>query len=88
MVTIDLAPEVEARLKREAAVRGITLSKLISQLIENALRSPSDPPPSTGDYLLQIADEARAYVPDAELRKLPPDWAKNKNKFRLQSGSI
>jgi hypothetical protein len=88
MVTIDLPREVEAQLENRAAERGITVPELVRELVEQSIASPNGAAHSTGDYLLRLAEDVRAGIPDVELRSLPSDWAKEKDHYRFSKARV
>ena len=42
-VTLDLRPEVEARLQAQAAARGVSLQEFLESLVESQVATPSAP---------------------------------------------
>ena len=48
-ITIDLAPELQAELARQAATHGVGIDAYAASLIENAARRPDLPAATTGE---------------------------------------
>ena len=47
-ITIDLAPELQAELARQAATHGVGIDAYVTSLIENAARLPNGPASAAG----------------------------------------
>ena len=77
---LELPPEAAARLEAEAAKRG--LSNEDYALHKLLLPEPEPPQEETaGEGILRIARETFWSLPDAELAKLPPDFAINHDHY-------
>jgi len=66
--TLNIDPSVMARLKREAARRGCTMSELVEsalRLLLQPARSPTELPPlptlGSGGHLVDVADREQLY---------------------------
>ena len=80
---LDLAPDIEAKLQQQAAQLGVTVSDLITKMVEDGVMDGEDDEETPGEYTLRLAAELRATIPDEELAKVPPDWAMNPDKYRF-----
>lgn len=72
---LELPPDVEALLTKEAEKEGLTLP-------EYALRKLMESPEvlqkeTAADSILRLTEEIFEALPDEEKRKLPPDYAIN-----------
>lgn len=70
-VTITLPEHLETKLAPQAAERGIALPDFVLDVLENL--TPSEPV----HPLLQLAEDARAGVPETEWANVPTDLAAN-----------
>jgi hypothetical protein len=50
-ITVDIAPEVQAELARQAAARGRGVEAYVASLLEEAVRLPTGPDRLSGDRL-------------------------------------
>ena len=77
-LTLELPPEVEAKLGTEAKQQGLTLAEyalqklLFSPYANNVLHEET-----AGESILRIAAETFGSLPEEERMKLPPDYATN-----------
>jgi hypothetical protein len=56
-IRINLTPELEARLEREARAQGLPPEGLAERLLEGALSGPSDPKSLTVESFHQMLDQ-------------------------------
>lgn len=78
-LTLELPPEVEARLGTEAEQQGLTLTEYaLQKLLSSPYASKNMAHEETaGESILRIAAETFGSLPEAERMKLPPDYATN-----------
>lgn len=56
-ITLNISPEVEAKLQQKAALRGITLSELLEELANDALGEEAPRPMTGADLVAQWKSE-------------------------------
>ncbi len=79
---IDLPPNIEENLELIAAQRGVNVQDVVIEALgqlrpekpEKPVRREGEP---IGEYLVRMAEELRAAIPDAEWTGQPNDHAKN-----------
>ena len=78
-LTLELPPEVEAKLGIEAEQQGLTLTEYALQklMFSPYLHENANHEETSGEFVLRIAAETFGSLPEAEHMKLPPDYATN-----------
>jgi hypothetical protein len=70
-ITVDIKPEVEAELVRQAAVRGRAIEVHAATLLEDAIHLQPDPVPArTGQSLIDACAKVRGLLTDEEVDRL------------------
>jgi hypothetical protein len=77
---IDLSPTLQEKLEAIAAQRGLDVPHLVVETLEKL-----DPPTSShrragessGEFILRLAEEMRASMPEADWMGMPSDHARN-----------
>jgi len=70
-VTIDLAPELQAELARQAATHGRAIEAYAASLLEDAVHMRSEPAPvRTGQALIDACAKVRGLLTDDEVDTL------------------
>jgi hypothetical protein len=67
-ITIDIKPEVQAELTRQAAAQGRGLEAYAAGLLEEAVRLPSGPAQAAN--LVDLCEPIRGLLGDAEIDRL------------------
>lgn len=70
-ISIELKPEVEERLEREAAARGVSVESYVERLIEQQFSMPSKTPHVGADEVDQLLDSLAEGSDDRPV--LPPE---------------
>jgi hypothetical protein len=67
-ITVDIRPEVEAELIRQAAVRGRAIEVHAATLLEDAVHLQAEPAPMrTGQSLVDACAKVRGLLTDEEI---------------------
>ena len=70
-ITVDIRPEVQAELARQAAARGRALEAHAASLLEEAAHVPTEQMPRrTGQELIDACAKVRALLTDEEVDTL------------------
>jgi len=77
-LTLDIRPEVQAELARQAAAQGRPIESVAASLLEQAVRPPAGPPPDAD--LIDIGSPVRGLLSDEEVDRL---FARNPSTGRL-----
>ncbi len=81
-ITVDIRPEVEAELARQASVRGKPLEAYAATLLEEAAHVPeprADAAPETAKNLVELFAPIRGLLTDEEVDTLfsrPPSFSR------------
>jgi hypothetical protein len=67
-ITLDIRPEVEAELARQAAAQGRALEAYAARLLEEAVHLPTDAAPDAD--LIDIGESVRGLLSDEEVDRL------------------
>jgi hypothetical protein len=71
IITVDIRPEVEAELVRQAAARGRALEVHAATLLEDAVHLQAEPAPMrTGQALIDACAKVRGLLTDDEVDAL------------------
>ena len=71
-ITVDIKPEVEAELARQAAAHGSAVEAYAASLLKEALRRPSGAPaPARGKSLREVFQAVRGLADDVDFRRNP-----------------
>ncbi len=71
-ITIDVKPEVQAELARQAASHGRPIEAYAASLLEEAVHLPAvAPQPTQGKSLREVFDAARGLAEDVEFVRNP-----------------
>jgi hypothetical protein len=68
-ITLDIRPEVQAELERQAAAEGRAIEAIAVDLLEMAVRLPESPR-RTGQDLIDVCAEVRGLLTDNEIEKI------------------
>jgi hypothetical protein len=67
-ITVDIRPEVEAELARQAAAQGRAIESVAADLLEGAVRLPEIPPTLTSaKNLMELFEPVRGLLTDEEI---------------------
>jgi len=71
-LTLEIRPEVEAELARQAAGQGRTIEAVATGLLEQAVRLPAEPPATgrSGQTLIDACAEVRGLLTDEEIDRM------------------
>lgn len=70
-ITVDIRPEVEAELIRQAAARGRAIEAHAATLLEDAIHLQAEPAPArTGQALIDACAKVRGLLTDEEVDTL------------------
>ncbi len=77
-LTLDILPEVQAKLARQAALQGGAIESVAAALLEGAVHSVSDAPPAaatqperqTGQALIDVFEDIRGLFTDDEIDRM------------------
>lgn len=70
-IIVDIRPEVEAELARQAASQGRPLEAYAASLLEDAARVPAEPlPRRTGQAVVDAFAEMRGLLSDDEIDRM------------------
>lgn len=75
-ITLDIRPEVQAELARQAAAQGRAIETVATALLEEAVQlpaaTPAKPPatPRTGQDLIDVCAEVRGLLTDDEIDRM------------------
>lgn len=71
-LTLEIRPEVEAELARQAAGQGRTIESVAAGLLEEAVRLPAEPPATGrgGQSLIDACAEVRGLLTDEEIDRM------------------
>jgi hypothetical protein len=69
-IIVDIKPEVQAELARQAAARGRAIEAHAASLLEDAVHLPSGQPPRTGQELIDACARVRGLLTDEEVDTL------------------
>jgi hypothetical protein len=75
-ITLEIRPETEAALRRQAKISGRGLEAFASGLLEDALHLPSPENPAGDESLEQVFAEVRGLLTDDEIDAL---FARNRS---------
>ena len=81
-ITLDIAPEVQAELARQAAVQGRALEAVAAALLEEAVHLPASAPRSSAAERRRAAGRKSLVEVFAPLRGLNLDFSRNKSAGR------
>ena len=80
-ITVDIRPEVEAELARQAALRGTPVATYAASLLEEAVHIPAGaPPPVSSRSLREVFETVRGLADDVDFSRQPTtdrpvDWS-------------
>jgi hypothetical protein len=66
-ITVDIKPEIEAELARQAALRGSKIEAYAASLLEEAVHLPAAPPAPPANNLVELFAPVRGLFADGEL---------------------
>jgi len=71
-LTIDIRPEVQAELARQAAAQGRAIESIAAGLLEEAVHLPAEPPATrrSGQTLIDACAEVRGLLTDEEIDRM------------------
>jgi len=70
-ITVDIRPEIQAELARQAAAHGRAIEACAATLLEDAVHFPEQPIPGrTGQDLIDASAKVRGLLTDAEVDML------------------
>lgn len=71
-LTLEIRPEVQAELARQAAAQGRAIEAVATALLEEAVRLPAEPPatPRSGQSLVDAGAEVRGLLTDEEIDRM------------------
>ena len=67
-ITLDIRPEVQAGLARQAALQGRAIEAVAASLLEEAINTPSAPPEARN--LVELFEPLRGLLEDAEIDRI------------------
>jgi hypothetical protein len=71
-ITVDIRPEVEAELARQAALRGKLVEAYAASLLEEAVHLPADATqPVRGKSLREVFEAVRGLADDVDFSRQP-----------------
>jgi hypothetical protein len=71
-ITVDIRPEVQAELARQAASRGTQIEAYAASLLEEAVHLPAGAPqPARGKSLVEVCAMVRGLAVDADFSRNP-----------------
>ena len=74
-LTLELPPEIEAKLGTEAEQQGLTLAEYALHKLTLGPKPIEEM--TAGEYVLHLAEQFRDSMPEEEWNKLPSDYAIN-----------
>ena len=77
---LELPPDLEARLEREATENGMNVNAYAVAKLSRPAETTPDPAETDnnpGAALLALVEEIYGSLPDEERKRLPPDYAEN-----------
>ena len=70
-ITLDIRPEVQAELARQAAAQGRAIEAVAATLLEDAVHLRSAPPPATqAKNLVELFEPIRGLLEDEEIDRI------------------
>jgi hypothetical protein len=66
-ITVDIRPEVQAELARQAAAYGSAIEAYAARLLEEAAHVSPELPPRTGQALIDAFSDIRGLLTDEEI---------------------
>jgi hypothetical protein len=69
-ITLDIRPEVEAELARQAAAQGRGLEASAARLLEEAAHLPAATPEAQAANLVELCESVRGLLTDDEIDRL------------------
>ena len=76
-LTIHLEPEVNARLRAEAARLGLQEEEVAAKLIDNSLPVMAVETEDDSEYIMLLTDRIASTLPTDSLKDIPTDLSKN-----------
>lgn len=70
-ITLDIRPEVQAELARQAAAQGRAIEAVAADVLDQALRVPAPPPqPTQAKDLVELFEPIRGLLTDEEIDRI------------------